>query len=95
MPVQGSNSEGFVCLMYRVTIRDTLPGRILARIYILPKISRIWLCLRVQTDLCMTLVPYVFETLSRYFESKQYRSPSQDVSGENGMYGHLISLSRS
>ncbi len=25
MPVQGSNSEGFVCLMYRVTIRDSLP----------------------------------------------------------------------
>ncbi len=47
-------------LYYRVTIRAIFPGRILARISILPKISRIWLCLRVQTDRCMTSVPYVF-----------------------------------
>ncbi len=37
---------------------------------------------------CMTSVPYVFKTLSRYFESKQYRNPGQDMSGKNGMYGH-------
>ncbi len=30
-------------------------------LYCLPKISRIWLFLRVQTDQCMTSVPYVFE----------------------------------
>ncbi len=34
----------------RVTIRAIFPGCVLARISILPKISRIWLCLRVQTD---------------------------------------------
>ncbi len=67
-----------------VTIRAIFPGRILARISILPKISRIWLCLHVQTDRCMTLVPYVFEMLSRYFESKQNRNPGQDASGKNG-----------
>ncbi len=39
----------------------------------------------------MTSVPYVFETLSRYFESKQYRNPGQDVAGKNGTYGHLDS----
>ncbi len=37
---------------------------------------------------CMTPVPYVFETLSRYIESKQYRNPGQDASGKNGTYGH-------
>ncbi len=37
---------------------------------------------------CMTLFSYVFETLSRYFESKQYRNLGQDMSGKNGMYGH-------
>ncbi len=37
-----------------MTIRAIFPGRVLARISILPKISRIWLCLRVQTDRCMT-----------------------------------------
>ncbi len=37
---------------------------------------------------CMTLFPYVFETLSRYFESKQYRNPGQGMSGKNSMYGH-------
>ncbi len=57
-----------------MTIRAIFPGRILANISILPIISRIWLCLPVQTDLCMTSVPYTFETLSRYFESKQYRN---------------------
>ncbi len=71
-----------------VTMRAIFPGSILARISILPKISRIWLCLRVQTDRCMTSVPYVFEMLSRYFESKQYRNPGQDASGKNGTYGH-------
>ncbi len=59
----------------------------LARISILPRISRIWLCLRVQNDLCMTSVAYVFKTLSRYFESKQYRNPGPDASGKNGTYG--------
>ncbi len=44
----------------RVTI---CPRCILTRISIFPKISRSWLCLRVQTDRCMTSVPYVFETL--------------------------------
>ncbi len=44
----------------------------------------------VQTDRCMTSVPYVFETLSRYFESKQYRNPGQDVTRKNGTYGHPI-----
>ncbi len=72
----------------RVNMRAIFPRRILARISILPKISRIWLCLRVQTDRCMTSVPCVFETLSRYFESKQYRNPGQDASGKNGTYGH-------
>ncbi len=62
-----------------MTICAVFPVRILARISILPKISRIWLCLRVQTDWCMTSVPYVFETLSRYFESKQYRNSGQDA----------------
>ncbi len=56
----------------------------------LPKISRIWLCLGVQSDRCVTLVPHVFERLSRYFESKQYRNPGQDASGKNGTYGHPI-----
>ncbi len=45
--------------MFRVTIRAIFPGRILGRISILPKLSRIWLCLHVQTDRCMTSVPYV------------------------------------
>ncbi len=38
----------------RVNIRAIFPGRVLARISILPKISRFWLCLRAQTDGCMT-----------------------------------------
>ncbi len=38
----------------------------------------------------MTSVPYVFETLSRYFESRQYRNPGQDASGKNDTYGHPI-----
>ncbi len=71
-----------------MTIRALFPGRILARISILPKISRIWLCLCVQTDRCMTSVPYVFEMFSRYFESKQYRNPGQDASRKNGTHGH-------
>ncbi len=71
-----------------MTICAIFPGHILARISILPKISRIWLC--VQTDRCVTSVPYVFETLSRYFESKQHRNPGQDVSRTNGTYGHPI-----
>ncbi len=54
----------------------------LVRITILAKISRIWLGLRMLTYRCMTSVPYVFETLSRYFESKQFRNPGQDVSGK-------------
>ncbi len=66
-------------------MRAIFPGSILAKISILPKISRIWLCLRVQT--CMISVPYVFESLSRYFESKQYINPGQD---KNGTYGHPI-----
>ncbi len=38
----------------------------------------------VQTDGCMTSAPYVFETLSRYFKSKQYSNTGQDASAENG-----------
>ncbi len=64
------------------------PGRVLARISILPKISRIWLCLRVQTDRCMTRFLMFSKRISRYFESKQYRNPGQDASWENGTYGH-------
>ncbi len=54
--------------------------------YFFAPLYRIWLCLRVQTDRCLT-VPCVFERLSRYFESKQYRNPGQDPSGKNGTYG--------
>ncbi len=73
----------YICFC-RVTIRAIFPGRVLARISTLPKISRFgFVCVR-----CMTLVPYVFEMLSRYFESKQYRNLGQDMSGKNGMYGH-------
>ncbi len=39
---------------YRVTICAIFLRHILARISMLPKISRFWLCLRVQTDRCMT-----------------------------------------
>ncbi len=35
-------------------LSDGFPRRVLARISILPKISGFWLCLRVQTDRCMT-----------------------------------------
>ncbi len=73
---------------FRVTIHAIFPGCVLARISILSKIFRFWICLRVQTDWCMPSVPYVFEMLSRYFESKQYRNPGQDASGKNGTYGH-------
>ncbi len=59
-------------------MRAVFPGSILAKI---------WLRLRVQTDRCMTSVPYVFESLSRYFESKQYINPGPD---KNGTYGHPI-----
>ncbi len=48
-------------------------------------VSRFWLCLRAVYDivsLCFS------KTLSRYFESKQYRNPGQGMSGKNGMYGH-------
>ncbi len=38
----------------RVTICAIFLRHVLARISILPKISRFWLCLRVQTDRCMT-----------------------------------------
>ncbi len=38
----------------RVTICAIFLGCVLARISILPKISMVWLCLRVQTDRCMT-----------------------------------------
>ncbi len=61
-----------------MTIRAIFPGRILARISILPKISRNCLCLRVQTDRCLASVPYFFQTLSRYL-SKQYRNPGQEI----------------
>ncbi len=81
-----SSQDGYIVM---VTIRGIFPRRILARISILPKISSIWLCLRVQTDRCMTSFPYVFETLSR-FESKQYRNPGQDTSRKNGTYRHPI-----
>ncbi len=73
-----------------MTIRAIFPGHVLARISILPKISRIWLCLRVQTDRCMTRFLMFSKRISRYFESKQYRNPSQDASWENGTYGHPI-----
>ncbi len=74
--------------MSRVTIGAIFPGRVLARISILPKISRIWLCLRVQTDRCMTRFLMFSKRISRYFESKQYRNPGQDASWENGTHGH-------
>ncbi len=38
----------------RVTIRAIFHRRVLTRISILPKIYLFWLCLRVQTDRCMT-----------------------------------------
>ncbi len=38
--------------LIRVTIRTIFPRCILSRISILPKISKIWLCLCVQTDVC-------------------------------------------
>ncbi len=67
-------------------VRAIFPGRVLARISILPKISRIWLCLRVQTDRCMMRFLMFSKRISRYSESKQYRNPGK--SWENGTYGH-------
>ncbi len=40
----------YICF-WRVTIRAILPGRVLARISTLPKISRFWLCLRAVYDI--------------------------------------------
>ncbi len=37
----------------------------------------------------MASVPFAFEMLSRYFESKQYKNPGQHASGTNATYGHL------
>ncbi len=63
----------FVCLIYRVTIRAIFTGRTLARISILPKISRFWLF-----ALCRSIIvwhyfrraeqtaPYAFKSLSQY-----------------------------
>ncbi len=73
--------------LLRVTICAIFPGHVLSRISILPKIFWFWLCLHVQTDRCVTSVPYVFEMLSRYFESKQYRNSAQDAPRKNVTHG--------
>ncbi len=61
----------------RVTICAIFPARVLARISILPKISRFWLCLHVQIDRCMTSKYHTygslcFQRLSRYFDVKHW-----------------------
>ncbi len=72
IPIPCSKRKLWECLN-RETIRAfftdaSWPG------FLLPKISRIGLCLCADRS-CVTSVTYVFETLSRYFESKQYRNP--------------------
>ncbi len=77
-------------VLIRVTIRTIFPRCILSRISILPKISKIWLCLCVQTDVCRYDIGSLcfFKRSRGTFESKQYRNPGQDASGKNGKYGH-------
>ncbi len=78
----------------RVTIRAIFPGCVLARISILPKISRIWLCLRVQTDRCMARFLMFSKRISRYFESKQYRNPGQTRPGKMARMVTLRNLTK-
>ncbi len=57
---QTRKNRSILWALVRVTIRAIFPGHVQARISILPKIYRFWLCLRVQTNRCMT---------SKYHES--------------------------
>ncbi len=73
-----------VCFFW-VTMRAIFPGRILARISTLLKISRFWICLHVVYDIGSLCFQNALEVPKG---SKHNRNPGQDLSGKNGMYGH-------